>query len=63
MTKPFNSAIRDFLHGRIWLRMHTPFPPEEITAQIEMGHIQIIEGIQTKPSFMNQKQHLQPMRK
>lgn len=57
MTKPFNPAIRDFLHGRIWLRMHTPFLSEEITAHIEDGHIQIIEGIQTKPSFMNQKQH------
>src|SRR5690606_24608208 len=57
MTKPFNPAIRDFLHGRIWLRMHTPFPSEEIAAHIENGHIRIIEGIETKPSFMNQKQY------
>ncbi|MDN4606786.1 DEAD/DEAH box helicase [Sporosarcina highlanderae] len=57
MKKPFNLAIRDFLHGRLWLRMHTPFPTEEITDQIENGHIELIRGINTKPSFMNQKQH------
>ena len=57
MAKPFNPAIRDFLNGRIWLRLHTPFSCEDIDAQIEAGHIETIKGIETTQTFMNQKQH------
>ncbi|MGG0669503.1 DEAD/DEAH box helicase family protein [Lederbergia citrisecunda] len=57
MKKPFNPAIRDFLDGRIWLRMHTPFLHEEIDELIDTGHIQTIKGIETNPSFLNQKRH------
>ena len=35
MTIPFNPAVRDFLAGRIWLRLHTPFPAETIDAHID----------------------------
>ncbi|GEN83009.1 DNA/RNA helicase [Sporosarcina luteola] len=58
MAKPFNPAIRDFLNGRIWLRLHTPFLREEIDAHIDAGHIQTIKGIETTPAFMKQKRHV-----
>ena len=47
MTIPINPAVRDFLAGRIWLRLHTPFPTETIDAHIASEHIQTIQGIQS----------------
>lgn len=59
MTKRFNPAIGDFLNGRIWLRMHTPFASEEIDEQIEATQINTIKGIKTTSGlFKNQKRHI-----
>lgn len=57
MTQSINPTIRDFLHGRIWLRMHTPYTSEEIDHHIENGHIKIIRGIETTEGFLRQKKH------
>lgn len=57
MPKSINPAIRDFLNGRIWLRLHTPFTIEDINHQIEAGHIAIIQGIESKLVFMKQKSY------
>ena len=40
LTNPFDPAVRDFLAGRIWLRLHTPFPTETIDAHIASGAYQ-----------------------
>ena len=62
MTITFNPAVRDFLTGRIWLRLHTPFPTETIDAHIASEHIKTIQGIQSTKTFTNQTQpFLQPM--
>ncbi|MBE1555004.1 DEAD/DEAH box helicase [Sporosarcina limicola] len=57
MTKPFDSTVRDFLAGRIWLRLHTPFPTETIDKHIESQHIQTIQGIKSQKKFANQVRH------
>ncbi|MFS0575543.1 DEAD/DEAH box helicase family protein [Sporosarcina sp. 179-K 3D1 HS] len=64
MTTTFYPAIRDFLSGRIWLRRHSPFPPEAIDAHIESNHIFTIPGIQTKKRwpFCNRCENDDPSR-
>lgn len=57
MSKPFDTALRDFLSGRIWLRMHTPFVREMIDEHIEAGHIKTIKGIVTNKGMVNQTSH------
>ena len=57
MTIPINPAVRDFLAGRIWLRLHTPFPTETIDAHIAAQHIQTINGIQSTKTYTRQTRH------
>ncbi|CAM3280201.1 DEAD/DEAH box helicase family protein [Filibacter tadaridae] len=57
MQNPFDPAIRDFLTGRIWLRLHTPFSIETIDEHIEAGHIQTIPGIISTKSLTRQTNH------
>ena len=57
MAVTFDPAIRDFLSGRIWLRLHTPFPVERIDSTIESGAIQTVPGIKTRNSFANKFIH------
>ena len=54
MSKPFDSAVRDFLDGRIWLRQHTPFLSAAIDEAIESGYIQTISGITMKKGLFGQ---------
>ncbi|MDW0112590.1 DEAD/DEAH box helicase family protein [Sporosarcina saromensis] len=59
MRKQMNPAIRNFLSGRIWLRMHTPFASHEIDEQIAAGTITVIKGIRTENgSLFQPKRHI-----
>ncbi len=57
MTNTFNPAVRDFLTGRIWLRLHTPFPSGTIDAHITTKHIETIPGIKSTETFANKSHH------
>lgn len=57
MTDKFNPAVRDFLTGRIWLRLHTPFQSGIIDAHIASDHIQIIPGITSTKTFTKRFRH------
>ncbi|MCG7334355.1 DEAD/DEAH box helicase family protein [Sporosarcina sp. ACRSM] len=57
MTILIDSAVRDFLAGRIWLRLHTPFPIDTIDAQIAARHIEIIPGITSTKTYTRQIRH------
>ena len=62
MTNTFDPSVRDFLAGRIWLRLHTPFPTETIDAHIASEHIKTIQGIKsTKDIRQSNPSLLQPM--
>ncbi|WP_342513003.1 DEAD/DEAH box helicase family protein [Sporosarcina sp. FSL K6-1522] len=57
LAHTFDPAVRYFLNGRIWLRLHTPFPDETIDAHIASDHIQIIPGIQSTKTVVGQAHH------
>jgi competence protein ComFA len=57
MTTTFEPSVRDFLAGRIWLRLHTPFPIETIDTHIVSEHIKTIQGIQSTKTYTNQIRH------
>jgi len=57
MTHKLDPAIQDFLSGRIWLRVHTPFPQDLIDAHITSGHIKTIPGIKSTKAFANKFTH------
>jgi len=56
-TQPFDPAVRDFLTGRIWLRLHTPFSTETIDAHIASQHIKPIPGITSTKTLTNRTHH------
>ncbi|NYF23916.1 DEAD/DEAH box helicase [Sporosarcina sp. JAI121] len=58
MANTFDPSVRDFLAGRIWLRLHTPFPIETIDAHIQSQHIKTIPGIKTTKTYANQTRHI-----
>ncbi|WJY26135.1 DEAD/DEAH box helicase [Sporosarcina trichiuri] len=45
MNKAFDPAVRGFLDGRVWLRLHTLFPREQIDAHIDQGFITVQPGV------------------
>lgn len=47
MTIEALPTVRDFLSGRLWLRLHTPFSTATIDHYITTGHIQTMPGIST----------------
>lgn len=49
--------VRDFLSGRIWLRLHTPFSKATMDHYIESGHIETMPGITTKTRWGGWKHH------
>lgn len=51
MTNTFDPSVRDFLAGRIWLRLHTPFSIELIDKHIKSAHIKTIAGIKTTKTY------------
>ncbi|MEK5040710.1 DEAD/DEAH box helicase family protein [Sporosarcina sp. FSL K6-3457] len=53
----FDPAVRDFLTGRIWLRLHTPFSTETIDAHILSQHIKPLPGITSIKTFANRAHH------
>lgn len=57
MTNTFDPSVRDFLAGRIWLRLHTPFPIETIDAHITSRHIKTIQGITSTKAYAHQTKH------
>ncbi|WP_203245935.1 DEAD/DEAH box helicase [Sporosarcina beigongshangi] len=57
MTTTFDTAVRDFLAGRIWLRLHTPFQSEVIDAHIASGHIQTIPGTTSTKTLTKRTRH------
>ena len=57
LTYTFDPAVRDFLTGRIWLRLHTPFPTEIIDAHIASEHIKTIPGITSTKTFTKRTHH------
>ena len=57
MTNTINQEVRSFLTGRIWLRLHTPFPSEIIDEQIESGFIKTIQGIKSTKTSLNKTKH------
>lgn len=57
MIDTFDPAVRDFLTGRIWLRLHTPFSTETIDAHILSQHIKPLPGITSIKTFANRAHH------
>lgn len=57
MNQPIDPSVRDFLAGRIWLRLHTPFPSTTIDAHIASQHIDIIPGIISTQTYTRQILH------
>ncbi|WP_188006705.1 DNA/RNA helicase [Sporosarcina sp. ANT_H38] len=57
MTTTLDTSVRDFLAGRIWLRLHTPFSTETIDAHIASQHIKTIQGIKSTTKIANHPQH------
>ncbi|MFJ7932817.1 DEAD/DEAH box helicase [Sporosarcina sp. NPDC096371] len=57
MTHTFDPAIRDFLTGRIWLRLHTPFSADTIDAHIASNHINTIPGIRSTKTIAGRARH------
>lgn len=57
MTYTFDTAIQNFLSGRIWHRLHTPFTTEQIDAHIKLGYIKTIQGINSTKSLTHKRAH------
>lgn len=55
MNKLCDSAVRDFLDGRIWLRLHTPFLYDKIDEAIQQGHIESVPGVTMKKGLFGQQ--------
>lgn len=57
MVTTFDKAVQHFLAGRIWHREHIPFSAEIIDQHIQVGHIEVIQGVTTRKNWLYQSVH------
>lgn len=58
MVKIIDSAVKDFLAGRIWQREHTPFPAHLIDELIEARQVKVIPGVTRTGKLLNRASYI-----